>query len=80
MPRAKRSGVAGRHGDAVKIRVAAPPVEGKANAALLDALATALDVRAGALELVAGTRGRDKVVRVAGLSPATVASRLDVGP
>ena len=76
VPRAKTSQVVGRHGDAVKVRVAAPPVEGKANDALLDALATQLGVRARELTLVGGGRGRDKVVRVAGRSPAEVAARL----
>ena len=76
VPRAKTSQVVGLHGAAVKVRVAAPPVEGKANDALLQALAAQLGLRARELTLVGGDRGRDKVVHVAGRPPEEVAARL----
>ncbi len=65
-PGAKRTEVAGLHGDALKIRIAAAPVEGAANAALLDFLKTAFAVPAGCITLKHGAHGRRKVVEVAG--------------
>jgi len=76
VPRAKRSGVVGVHGEALKVRVAAPPVEGKANAALVGHLAEVLGVRASDVAVTAGARGRDKTVHVAGLAPDEVAAAL----
>jgi len=76
VPRASTTALAGLQGDAVKLRVAAPPVEGKANAAALEHLADVLDVRRRDLEIVSGATARTKVVRVAGLDGPTVARRL----
>ena len=67
-PRAERSEVVGRHGEAWKLRVSAPPVDGRANDATLELLAAALGVRPAALTLVAGAGTRDKVVEVHGLA------------
>ncbi|MBI2961228.1 MAG: YggU family protein [Betaproteobacteria bacterium] len=64
-PGAKRSEVAGLHGDSLKIRIAAPPVEGKANAALIAFLAEALRVPRRSLSVIKGETSRDKLVRVA---------------
>ncbi|MFD1149791.1 DUF167 domain-containing protein [Saccharothrix hoggarensis] len=64
-PGAKREAVGGRWGDgALVVAVAAPAVEGKANEAVRKALAQAFGVRKQDVEVVAGERGRDKVVRV----------------
>jgi uncharacterized protein (TIGR00251 family) len=63
-PGAKRSGVTGVHGDCLRIQLAAPAVEGKANAALLAFLAEAFAVPKHALTLVQGVRSRRKIVRV----------------
>lgn len=63
-PGAKRTEVAGTHGDALKVRLAAPPVEGKANAALLRFLADAFGVPLREVTLVRGEATRAKVVRV----------------
>jgi uncharacterized protein (TIGR00251 family) len=60
--------VAGCEGGVVRIRLNAPPVEGKANEALVRFLAKALGVPKGRITLVAGKRGRSKIVRVAGLT------------
>jgi uncharacterized protein (TIGR00251 family) len=65
-PGAKRSTVAGRHGEAWKIRVAAPPVDGRANLSLETFLATVLEVGRDQLRIVTGASGRDKIVEVAG--------------
>lgn len=76
-PRASRSEIVGWRADgALSVRVAAPPVEGRANAALADLLADALDVRRSAVTIELGSRGRDKLVRISGLTPAQVRQRL----
>jgi uncharacterized protein len=71
-PRASRSEVAGAHGGALRVRLTAPPVEGRANEALVRFLAEALGVRAGAVRLLAGAAGRTKRVEVDGVSAAAV--------
>lgn len=63
-PGAARTGVAGLHGDALKLRVAAPPVDGKANAAVLRFLAEAFDVPLARITLVRGESSRQKTVRI----------------
>jgi hypothetical protein len=63
-PGAKREAVGGRHGDALVVAVAAPPVEGKANEAVRKALAKAFGVRRQDVVIVTGERGRDKVVEL----------------
>ena len=64
-PGAKRTEVAGTHGDALKVRLAAPPVDGKANAELLRFLADAFGVPLRHATLVRGETSRQKVVRIA---------------
>jgi uncharacterized protein (TIGR00251 family) len=65
-PRARRERVGGRHGDALRVSVSAPPLEGAANRACAAALAQALGVRRSAVDLDPAARGRRKRVRVAG--------------
>ena len=65
-PRSKRERIGGTHGDALRVSVAAPPVEGAANAACSVALAAALGVRRSEVDLDPGARGRRKKVRVTG--------------
>ena len=69
-PRASKSQVAGFFGDRLKIRVAAPPVDGKANQELIDFLAKAFNVARRDILLLAGESGRDKRFKV--LSPKRV--------
>ena len=64
-PGAKKTGIAGLHGDSLKIRVAAPPVEGKANAALIAFVARALGVSKRSVTVVKGETSREKLLRVA---------------
>ena len=71
-PGAKKTEIAGLHGEALKIRLAAPPVDGKANAALIAFLAKACGVSKSSVELVSGETSRNKRVRVTGADPATV--------
>jgi uncharacterized protein (TIGR00251 family) len=75
-PGASRSQIVGRHGDAWKVRVAAPPESGRANDALLDLLATTFEVPRSRLELVAGRMSRDKTIAVHGLDEAEAEARL----
>ena len=75
-PRASRTRAVGEHGGRLKIQVAAPPVEGEANAALVAFLASALGVRKSDVALVRGDSGRRKTVRVAGVSAADALARL----
>jgi len=76
-PRATRAGIAGWRPDgALSVRVTAAPVDGRANAAVGTLLAAALGVRASAVEIVRGATGRDKYVRVAGLTIEDVVRRL----
>lgn len=65
-PGAKRSEVAGLHGDALKIRLAAPPIEGRANEALLKFVAELCGVPVRQVELKQGAQSRHKVVAVTG--------------
>jgi len=76
-PGASRTEIVGFHGDALAVRLAAPPEKGRANRALLRFLAGELGLRRGDLELVAGGRSRDKLVRVRGLDPEELSRRLE---
>jgi uncharacterized protein (TIGR00251 family) len=76
-PRARKTEFAGVLEDGIlRVRVAAPPVEGKANAALLTFLAKVLGVRKNRIEIIAGQRGLDKIVSVLDLSAEEVQSRI----
>jgi uncharacterized protein YggU (UPF0235/DUF167 family) len=75
-PRARRPRVAGHRGDALRVAVAAPPVDGSANAACVEALARALAVRRSAVTIDLASRGRRKRVRVAG-DFETLSARLE---
>lgn len=76
VPNAPRDEIAGWVGPAIKVKVRAPAVEGRANDALLDFLATRLGVPRRAVALLRGEKSRHKAVRVDGLSLAEVTSRL----
>ncbi len=76
VPRASRDAVAGFAGRAVRVRLTAPPLENRANEALVRFLAQTLDVPRSRVEIVAGSKGRNKIVRIAGLSRAEVFARL----
>ncbi len=72
LPRSKRDEVVGLHGDALKIRLTAPPVKGKANRALREFLAERLGVSPSAVEILSGHTSRQKRVRVKGISADAV--------
>ncbi len=67
----------GRHGAGWKLRVAAAPERGQANAELLALLAAALELPIGDVELVAGASGRDKVVEIRGIAVDEAERRLE---
>lgn len=71
-PRASRSELAGEYDGAIKIRLAAPPVEGEANAELVRFLAKVLGVPRSAVRVVSGEIGRNKWVEVEGVDPDAV--------
>jgi len=76
-PRARRTEVAGILDDGtLRVRVTAPPIEGKANAALVDFLAEALGIRKNRIEIVAGEKGLDKIVSITDMSAGEVQRRL----
>jgi len=76
VPNAKIDGVTGEHGDAVKIKLRAPAVEGKANAALIRFLARQLELPLRAIVLERGQKSRDKVIRIDGLTEQDVRKRM----
>jgi hypothetical protein len=76
VPRASRTELAGVTGGAVRIRISAPPVEGAANQALIRFLAKRLGVGRYQVEIVAGARGRTKVIAVEGITASDVARLL----
>ncbi len=76
-PGAKKTEVVGLHGEALKIRLAAPPVDGKANAALIDFIAARVGVGRTAVELISGETSRSKRLRVTGIDAAELRTCLD---
>ncbi|MFU8858671.1 MAG: DUF167 domain-containing protein [Deferrisomatales bacterium] len=77
-PRASRDEIAGLQGDAIRVRLTAPPVDGEANEALVRFLARRLGVARRAVTLVRGQSGRRKALRIEGLPPEEVRRRLGV--
>jgi uncharacterized protein (TIGR00251 family) len=75
-PRASRNEVAGSQEGVLRVRLCAPPVEGKANKALVALLAGVLGVSQRDIEIVGGHTGRQKVVHVEGISPQEASARL----
>ena len=75
-PRARKSEIAGSRDDALLVRVAAPPVEGAANDALVALFADRLGVARRAIRIVSGERGRQKRIAIAGVTTAFVQDRL----
>jgi len=72
VPRAKRTEVVGRHGDALKIKLKAPPVDGAANAELVRFVAEQLSVPRSAVTITAGHTGRRKTLELVGVDAAAL--------
>ncbi len=78
IPNAPRSAVVGWLGDALKVKIHAPPVEGRANAALCEFLADSLGLPRRAVTVLRGDTSRQKLVRIDGLTLAEVKAKLGV--
>ena len=76
IPRASKSAITGRRRDAVLVRLAAPPVEGAANDALINLLARAFSIPRRQISIVSGAKFRDKRVAIEGLTEGDVSARL----
>jgi uncharacterized protein len=75
-PRAKKDAITGEIGDALKVALNAPPVDGKANDACVRFVAEILRVPRSSVTIAAGETNRNKLIRVAGMSAAQVEERL----
>lgn len=75
-PGAKKNAITGELGDALKISLTAPPVEGRANQACIEFLAKVLKVPRSSVNIASGHSSRNKVIRVAGISAADLRNRI----
>ena len=66
-PRSSKSGIVGLYGDALKVKLTSPPVDGKANKELVEVLAKECGIRKGDIEIVSGKSSKNKLVRIAGI-------------
>lgn len=79
-PKASRTECVGFHGDAIKIRVAAPPVDGAANDELIRFLASQVSIPSSSVQIQSGASGRHKRVLLKGVTSQLVLARLNLGP
>jgi uncharacterized protein len=77
-PRAKKNAITGEIGDALKISLTAPPVDGRANEACIAFLAEILNLPRSSITITSGENGRNKVIRVAGISATELRKRLGI--
>jgi uncharacterized protein len=77
-PRAKKNAITGEVGDALKLALTAPPVDGKANEACIEFFAKLLKVPRSSVTIAAGQSSRNKVIRVAGITAQQVRERLGI--
>lgn len=66
-PRSSRSGIEGRFGDALKVRLTSPPVEGKANKELIEILAKEFGIHKNDVKIISGRRSRNKLIKLCGV-------------
>jgi uncharacterized protein len=78
-PRAKKNAITGVMGDALKLSLTAPPVEGRANEAVIEFFAKLLNVSRSSVTIAAGESSRNKVIRVAGISADSLRAQLQTG-
>ena len=79
IPRAAKNAIQGEHGDALKIRLCAPPVDGAANAALIEFLSDTLSLPRARIRLLSGHTSRTKRVLLAGLSASAIRTKIQAG-
>ena len=77
IPRSSRTEIAGKENGIYRVKITAPPVEGKANKALINFLSERVGVPRGAVEIVSGKTGRLKLVRIRGLTAGDLAQALE---
>jgi uncharacterized protein (TIGR00251 family) len=75
-PRARKSAITGTHGDALKLSLTAPPVEGRANEAVVEFFAQLLRLPRSSITIAAGESSRNKVVRISGMTAAALEAKL----
>ena len=75
-PRAKKNAITGEIGDALKLSLTPPPIEGRANEACIEFLANLLELSLSSVTIASGHNGRRKVIRVVGLSAEEVRKRI----
>ena len=78
VPRAGKNEIQGVHGDALKIRLQAPPVDGKANETLIRFLSDLLKIPRAQITIIAGESGRNKNILITGLSKAELINKLNL--
>ena len=79
VPRAHKNAIQGEHGDALKIRLCAPPVDGAANAALIEFLSDTLSIPRARIRLLSGQTSRSKRVLLAGCSSSAIRTKIQAG-
>ena len=77
-PRAKKNAITGEIGDALKVALSAPPIDGKANDSCIEFFARLLKVPRSSVTIAAGQSSRNKVIRVNGINAAELRKRLDL--
>ncbi len=75
-PRARKNAITGELGDALKVSLTTPPVEGRANEACIEFFAKLLKVPRSSVTIASGRASRNKVIRVAGISAAELRNRI----
>ena len=75
-PRARKNAITGTMGNALKLALIAPPVEGKANQAVVEFFADLFDIPRSSVTIASGATSRNKLVRIAGMSRSSVEQRL----
>jgi uncharacterized protein (TIGR00251 family) len=78
LPRASRDEIVGLHGDALKVRITAPPLEGKANKALKRFIAKKLNLSSSQVAIIAGERSREKILKISGVTQEDVEKALGI--
>jgi len=77
-PRARKNAITGELGDALKLALTAPPVDGRANEACIEFLANLLDVPRSSVTIASGETSRNKVIRVAGMTADEIRRHIGV--
>jgi len=78
LPRSSKCALAGHQGGAIRLKLTAPPVDGKANEECLEFLAERLEVKKGQMDIVRGHKSRNKIVSVRGVTRETVEARFSL--